>query len=38
MRTDRRELARSAVRTGLGFALIAVCTPALAQTSPFRLY
>ncbi len=35
MRTDRRELARRAIRTGLGFALVAVCTPALAQTSPF---
>ncbi len=35
MRTDRRALARRAVSIGLGLAIIAACTPAFAQSSPF---
>jgi len=35
MKTDRREFARRAVSIGLGLAMIAVCAPALAQSSPF---
>jgi type IV secretion system protein VirB2 len=35
MKTDRRVLAHRVIRIGLGLALIAACTPALAQSSPF---
>ena len=35
MRTDHRDFARRAVSIGFGLALIAVCAPALAQSSPF---
>ena len=35
MKTDRRVLAHRVISIGLGFALIAACAPALAQSSPF---
>lgn len=35
MTTDRRVLAHRVISIGLGLALIAACTPALAQSSPF---
>ena len=35
MKTDRRLLARRVVSIGFALALIAACTPALAQSSPF---
>ena len=35
MTTDRRVLAHREIIIGLGLALIAACTPALAQSSPF---
>ena len=35
MRTDYREFAHRAISIGLGLAMIAVCAPALAQSSPF---
>ena len=35
MKTDRRVLAHRVISMGLGLALIAACTPALAQSSPF---
>ncbi len=35
MRTDRREFSHRAISIGIGVAMIAVCAPALAQSSPF---
>lgn len=35
MKTDRRVFAHRVISIGLGLALIAACTPALAQSSPF---
>ena len=35
MKTDRRALVHRVVRIGFALSVIAVCTPALAQSSPF---